>query len=88
PEGQIEVYTKNGGIPIRSDLFDNNPYLTEDHLIFARASSVGDVPYTPVYQELMDPWLSANQRIFAGEDIDTVLAEENAKMQRVIDSGY
>jgi hypothetical protein len=37
---------------------------------------------------LMDPWLSANQRIFAGEDIDTVLAEENAKMQRVIDSGY
>ncbi len=88
PEGQIEVYTKNGGIPIRSDLFDNNPYLTEDHLIFARASSVGDVPYTPVYQELMDPWLSANQRIFAGEDIDTVLAEENAKMQRVIDAGY
>jgi multiple sugar transport system substrate-binding protein len=86
--GQIEVYTKNGGIPIRSDLFDGNPYLTDDHMVFANASTVGDVPYTTVYQELMDPWLVANQRIWAGEDVTTVLNEQNALMQKIIDAGH
>ena len=87
-EGQVDVSTKSGSIPIRSDLFDDNPYLTEDHLVFARASAVGDVPYTPVYQELMNPWSATNQRIFAGEDLDKVLSEQNAAMQRIIDAGH
>ena len=86
--GQIEVYTKNGGIPIRADLFEGNPYLTDDHMVFANASTVGDVPYTTVYQELMDPWQVANQRIFAGEDVQTVLDEQNAIMQKIIDAGH
>ena len=86
--GQIEVYTKNGGIPIRSDLFDGNPYLTDAHMVFANASSVGSVPFTTVYQELMDPWQVANQRIFAGEDIKTVLDEQTAIMQKIIDAGH
>jgi multiple sugar transport system substrate-binding protein len=87
-EGQVDVSTKSGSIPIRSDLFDDNPYLTEDHLVFARASAVGDVPYTPVYQEMMNPWSATNQRIFAGEDLDKVLSEQNAAMQRIIDAGH
>ena len=86
--GQIEVYTKNGGIPIRADLFEGNPYLTDDHMVFANASTVGDVPYTTVYQELMDPWQVANQRIFAGEDVQTVLDEQTAIMQKIIDAGH
>ena len=86
--GQIEVYTKDGGIPIRADLFEGNPYLTDDHMVFANASTVGDVPYTTVYQELMDPWQVANQRIFAGEDVQTVLNEQNAIMQKIIDAGH
>ena len=86
--GQIEVYTKNGGIPIRSDLFEGNPYLTDAHMVFANASSVGSVPFTTVYQELMDPWQVANQRIFAGEDIKTVLDEQTAIMQKIIDQGH
>ena len=85
---EIEVYTKNGGIPIRADLFEGNPYLTDDHMVFANASTVGDVPYTTVYQELMDPWQVANQRIFAGEDVQTVLDEQNAIMQKIIDAGH
>ena len=52
------------------------------------ASTVGDVPYTTVYQELMDPWQVANQRIFAGEDVQTVLDEQNAIMQKIIDAGH
>lgn len=84
--GQVDVYTQNGGIPIRSDLFDGNPHLTEDHMVFANASEVGHVPLTVAYQELMDPFLVAAQKIWAGEDIAAVLAEGNAAMQRVIDS--
>lgn len=84
--GQVEVYSKNGGIPIRSDLMDGNPYLTEDHLVFANASKVGYVPYTVAYQQLMDPWLVAAQKIWNGADVTETLNEGNVAMQRVIDS--
>ena len=57
-------------------------------MVFANASSVGSVPFTTVYQELMDPWQVANQRIFAGEDIKTVLDEQTAIMQKIIDQGH
>jgi hypothetical protein len=36
----------------------------------------------------MDPWAVANQRIFAGEDVQTVLDEQNAIMQKIIDAGH
>jgi hypothetical protein len=36
----------------------------------------------------MDPWLVANQRIWAGEDVTTVLNEQNALMQKIIDAGH
>ncbi len=85
--GQTEIYTKNGGIPIRSDLFEGNPYLTPGHLVFANASAVGNVPFSVVYQELMNPWLEACQKIWAGEDIVATLDAGNAAMQRIIDIG-
>ncbi|MCP4383988.1 MAG: sugar ABC transporter substrate-binding protein [Hyphomicrobiales bacterium] len=85
--GQVDVYTKNGGIPIRSDFFADNPHLTDNHLVFANASEVGHVPFTVVYQELMNPWLVAAQEIWAGGDINEVLAEGDAAMQRIIDAG-
>ena len=89
-EGQVEVYTKNGGIPIRSDLFEGNPYLTDQHMVFANAVNEpeAEAPFTYVYQELMDPWLVFNQRIWNGEDVKTVADEQTAAMQKIIDSGY
>ena len=83
--GQVEVSTKSGSIPIRNDLYEGNPYLSENSMVFARAMQAGDCPKTVVWQELVDPWKITNERIFSGEDIDTVLKEQQAAMQKIID---
>ena len=59
-------------------------------MVFANAVNEpeSEAPFTYVYQELMDPWLVFNQRIWNGEDVKTVADEQTAAMQKIIDSGY
>ena len=85
-EGQSVYICKNGGVPIRSDLF-TDPCLTDDHRVFLNGGLTGHVPYSVVYNELMDPWGAVLQEIFAGADVDTSLNNTNAKLQEIIDEG-
>jgi|TARA_B110000003_G_scaffold184249_1_gene183169 multiple sugar transport system substrate-binding protein len=85
-EGQSVYINKNGGVPIRSDLFDD-PGLTDDHRVFLNGGQTGHVPYSVVYNELMDPWGAVVQEIFAGADVESSLNSANEKLQAIIDEG-
>jgi len=84
---QVEVFAKNGQIPVRSDLYDNAYFEAEPrYQVFARALTVGYVPYTTVYNELYDPFLVGMQNAFTGEKpVEEALADATKDMQAVID---
>ena len=86
-EGQSVYTCQNGGLPIRSDLFDTDPCMTDNHRVFLHAGDTGHVPYTVVYNELMEPWGVALQEIYGGGDPAGVLAKHNTRMQEIIDEG-
>ena len=86
PEVQIEIYSKNGGLPVRSDLVDNNPYLTEDSKMFLVESRRGYAPYLKPYHEISEVIVTAFQRVLGGEDAKTVFDEANGKFQAILDA--
>ena len=86
PEVQIEIYSKNGGLPVRSDLVDNNPYLTEDSKMFLVESRRGYAPYLKPYHEISEVIVTAFQKVLGGEDAQTVFDEANGKFQAILDS--
>ena len=86
PEVQIEIYSKNGGLPVRSDLVDNNPYLTEDSKMFLVESRRGYAPYLRPYHEISEVIVTAFQRVLAGEDAQGVFDEANDKFQAILDA--
>ena len=86
-EGQSVYTCQNGGLPIRSDLFDTDPCMTDNHRVFLHAGDTGHVPYTVVYNELMEPWGVAIQEIYGGGDPAEVLSKHNARMQDIIEEG-
>ena len=77
-EAQIEIYAKNGQIPVRLELVDN-PYFEGDarQMTAASALAVGFTPYTTVYNDLFNdpngPWLEMLQVAILDGDIDGAL---------------
>jgi multiple sugar transport system substrate-binding protein len=84
---QVEVFAKNGQIPVRSDLYDNAYFEAEPrYQVFAKALTVAYVPYTTVYNELYDPFLVGMQNAFTGEKpVEEALADATKDMQAVLD---
>lgn len=66
---QVEVFAKEGGIPVREDLFENK-YFTEEprYQVFTEALKVAKTPYSLQYNEIFSqPVLSSIQRALKGE---------------------
>ena len=84
---QIEVYAKNGIIPVRRDLHENEYFEAEPrYKVFAQALEVGYVPFTVVYNELYNPFLAGMQNAFLGNmSVEEALTQAAAEMQIVID---
>lgn len=85
-EIQVELYAKNGTIPVIKSFIDNKYFQAEPrYKVFAEAAQDGFVPYTTKYNELYSPFLSAIQNILLGKDVEESLNVGNKKMQGVID---
>ena len=90
-EAQVDIMSKAGQTPARSDFFKNNPYMDENALVFAEAGDAGEVPYSFVYDELIrKPYTEAVQKVWTADvdDIEKIMDEYNEKAQKIIDEGY
>ncbi len=77
-EPQIEIYAKNGQIPVRLALVDNKYFEGDERqATAASALAVGHTPYTVVYNDLFNddngPWLEMLQVAILDGDIDGAL---------------
>lgn len=77
-EPQIEIYAKNGQIPVRLALVDNKYFEGDERqATAASALAVGHTRYTVVYNDLFNddngPWLEMLQVAILDGDIDGAL---------------
>ncbi len=68
-ELQVELFAKNGTIPVREDFFDNEYFKNEPrYQVFAESLKVASTPYTTKYTEIFSkPLLDAMQKTLQGQ---------------------
>ncbi len=88
-EPQIEVYAKNGQIPLRLALVDNEYFEGDERQqTAASALAVGHTPYTVVYNDLFNdpngPWLEMLQVAILDGDIDGALEVAQERFTQIM----
>ncbi|MFQ6617086.1 MAG: ABC transporter substrate-binding protein [Fidelibacterota bacterium] len=87
-EVQVEVWAKNGIIPVRRDFFNNRYFEKEPkYLIFAKALEVARTPYSVKYNELYEPFLISIQKALMGKlSPEEALKEAEKGINRILSS--
>lgn len=84
---QVEVWAKNGALPVRTDLYENK-YFDEEPIfkVFGDILEVSRAPYSTKYNELYAPMLTAMQRAMMGEiSPEQAYQQAAAEMNRVLE---
>ena len=86
---QVQQFAKNGSIPVRSDLAENQySKLDPRFVIPAKAMAAGRTPYSTVYNDLFNsgtgPWLTMIQKAVFGGDVDGAVQEAQASFTRIL----
>lgn len=88
-EVQLEYYAKEGSLPLRTDLADNEYFKADPRLTTnTNAMAIGKTPYTVRYNELYNdpngPWLAMLQKaVFEGQ-IDEAIQTAQQKMTEIL----
>jgi len=84
---QVEIWAREGALPVRTDLFDNKYFAQEPKFaVFADILKVARAPYSTKYNELYAPMLTAMQRAMMGEISPEQAYQEAAQeMRRVLE---
>ena len=91
-EVQVEHIAKNNGLPLRTDLVENQ-YSQEDprYVTVANAMYEGRTPYSLTYNQLFNdsnsPWLALLQRSIFDGQIDEAIAEAQEQFTAIIQGG-
>lgn len=88
-EVQLEYYAKEGSLPVRTDLADNEYFQADPRLIVnTNAMGIGRTPYTVHYNELINdangPWGAMLQAAIFGGDVDGAIAAAQEKMTEIL----
>ncbi|MGP3968223.1 ABC transporter substrate-binding protein [Streptomyces sp. 6N223] len=92
-DAQVDVVSKNGDLPVRDDLSDNE-YTSADprRQMIAENLPNGRTPSTLPYGELFNdangPWVAGFRGAIFGDDPDAALADAQASIQEKLDSTY
>ena len=83
----MEIWAKNGALPVRSDLYDNKYFDAEPiYKVFADILKVARAPFSTKYNELYDPMLAGMQKAMMGTVTPEEAYKEAAKeMRRVLE---
>jgi multiple sugar transport system substrate-binding protein len=86
---QVEQFAKNGSIPVRSDLAENQySKLDPRFVVPAKAMATGRTPYSTVYNDIFNsntgPWLTMIQKAVFGGDVDGAVKEAQASIGKIL----
>ncbi|MGC4152167.1 MAG: sugar ABC transporter substrate-binding protein [Propionicimonas sp.] len=92
-EAQVEIVAKDGSLPVRTDLSDNEYTASDSRMVsIVTGMANGFTPSTRPYGEAINspngPWLEAVRGVVFGEAPDTALAKGEAAVQALIDAAY
>ena len=88
-EVQLEIYAKNGHLPVRTDLADNVYFQEDPRLtIAATAMGIGKTPYSTEYNNLFNdpngPWLQMLQTAIFDGDVDGAVRSAQARFEQIM----
>ena len=88
---QVQQFAKNGSIPVRSDLADNQySKLDPRFIVPAKAMATGKTPYSLKYNELFNdangPWLAMLQEAIFGKGVDDAVAKAQDSFTKILNS--
>ncbi|QDP39469.1 ABC transporter substrate-binding protein [Radiobacillus deserti] len=86
---QVGVFAKEGGIPVREDLFANKYFKEEPrYQVFTEALKVAETPYSIQYNEIFSqPVLSSIQRALKGEvSPQEAFRDAEKEINKILDS--
>lgn len=91
PEVQVQQFAKNGSIPVRTDLAQNDySKLDPRFVVPAQAMASGRTPYSLVYNDLFNsgsgPWLKMIQRAVFSGDVNGAVKEAQASFTRILNT--
>ena len=88
---QIELFAKNGSVPVRTDLA-NNQYsrLDQRYILVAHQMSIGKTVYSVHENQLINdnngPWATMLQRAIFGGDIDGAMSTAQQQFTQILSS--
>lgn len=88
---QVQQFAKNGSIPVRSDLAENEySKLDPRFIVPAKAMATGKTPYSFKYNELFNdangPWLAMLQEAIFGKGVDEAVAKAQESFTKILNS--
>ena len=89
-EVQIEQLAKNGGLPLRVDLVDNQysqqdpRYITVGNAMFKEGRTPYLLPYNDIFNDANGPWLAMLQRAVFDGEIDTAIADAQDSFSSIL----
>jgi multiple sugar transport system substrate-binding protein len=88
-EVQLEIYARNGHLPMRTDLADNPYFEAEPRLVTsATAMGIGRTPYSTVYNNLFNdpngPWLQMLQSAIFDGNVERAVQDAQTRFERVM----
>jgi multiple sugar transport system substrate-binding protein len=88
---QIKQFAKNGSIPVRSDLADNEfSKLDPRYVTVSKAMASGRTPYSVKYNQLFNdangPWLAMLQEAVFGAGVDAAVKAGQAAFTKILNS--
>jgi multiple sugar transport system substrate-binding protein len=88
---QIKEFAKNGSIPVRSDLADNEYSKLDPRFVtVSKAMADGRTPYTVHYNELFNdangPWLAMFQEAIFGSGVDAAVQKAQDAFTKILNT--
>jgi multiple sugar transport system substrate-binding protein len=88
---QVKEFAKNGSIPVRSDLADNEySKLDPRFVVVSKAMADGRTPYTTKYNELFNdgngPWLAMFQEAIFGSGVSAATKKGQAAFTKILNT--
>ena len=90
-EVQVKEFAKNGSIPVRSDLAENEySKLDPRFVVVSKAMADGRTPYTTKYNELFNdgngPWLAMFQEAIFGSGVSAATKKGQAAFTKILNT--
>lgn len=84
---QVEFFAKNGTLPVRESMFDNQYFQEEPrYQVFTEALKVAETPYSTKHNQILNVWETTTQALLGEQSPKDVFQKQEEDIQRILDS--